>query len=107
LATRRGFPVAGETVEPADHNLHRAPVDLGALDLSADGHAALSRPLLRGSDPFVQDVRSACVAACATAAHAAGDATAAINAAPFRILRADARFVAPAVPAIPALTSWF
>jgi hypothetical protein len=89
---------------PADHNLHRAPVDLGALDLSADGHAALSRPFLRGSDPFVRDVRSACGAACA---HAAGAATAAINAAPFRILRADARFVAPAVPAIPALTSWF
>lgn len=103
----RGIPVSCETIVPADYNLHRVLIDLGALELSPEGHAALRGPLLRGRDPFVREVRSACVAACGTAAHEAGVADAAIDAALFRILREDQGFAARAVPAIPALTFWF
>jgi hypothetical protein len=89
-----------------DPFLKKACLDLGVLDLSADGHAALSGPLLRGCHPFVREVRSACIAACA-AAHEAGGTDAAIGATLFRILREDAGFAARAVPALPALTFWF
>jgi hypothetical protein len=106
-AARHGIPVACETIVPADRDLHRALIDFGVLDLSADGHAALSGPLLRGCHPFVREVRSACIAACAAAAHEAGGTDAAIGAALFRILREDAGVAARAVPALPALTFWF
>ncbi len=92
---------------PADYNLHRVLIDLGALALSPAGHAALRGPLLRGCDPFVREVRPACVAACGAAAHEAGVADAAIDAALFRILREGRGFPARAVPAIPVLTFWF